>query len=216
MLNAETTTPAEAAARIEEIPLDRGFLTALQDPMHPGHRSAVAQRKALYATAFGPVAVDGPSSRETSHELVPQGTPDAETSDTFFVPPADPKEYRFDPAPRGAPYDAVLDRKARGWFHQAGVPQWLARNIVREWNRTVERQPGVDHTTDEAVATERSLRQSWGNAYEQKITAAQSLVRSLKSDEVTTLLDQSGLANSEYLIRQLVALTESRQARHLP
>ena len=208
MSNTEITTPAEAAARIEAIPLDHGLLTALQDAAHPGHRSAVAQRNALYAAAFEPVAADGRGSREKSNELAPSGVPDVGTNNAFFVPPADPKDYRFDPAPHGASYDAVLDRKARGWFHQAGMPQWLARNIVREWNRTIERPPVAEN----AVATEQSLRQRWGDAYEDKIAAAQSLVRSLKSDEVTELLDWSGLANSEYLIRQLVALIESGTA----
>jgi hypothetical protein len=37
------------------------------------------------------------------------------------------------------------------------------------------------------------------------------LVRSLKSSEVIDLLDRSGMANNEYLIRQLVALTEGRR-----
>jgi hypothetical protein len=93
------------------------------------------------------------------------------------------------------------------------VPQWLARNIAQEWNRAIKQGPDAGRIADKAASTERALRKSWGEAYERKIAAARSLILSVESDEVSELLDRSGLANSEYLIRQLAALTESRQAR---
>lgn len=202
MTDTRRFTASEAVGAIDRLALDEGFIAALQDPAHPGHKSASAHRRSLYASAYGGETVE--------REVAVPADQNAETADAFFAPPEDPKDYRFDPSPHGQPYDDELDRKARGWFHQAGVPQWLARNVVCEWNRTIERRPDAQRIEGDAASTERSLRRSWGDKYDAKIAAAQALVRSLKDDEATSLLDRSGLANNEYLIRQLVALTESR------
>lgn len=208
MTDMQSLVPAEAREAIDRLSLDGGFIAALQDPAHPGHKSATAHRRSLYVSAYG---------GETAEPRAP--APEDQSTGAagdFFVPPDDPKDYRFDPAPYGLPYDGELDRKARDWFHQSGVPQWLARNIVSEWNRTIERRPDAERIENDAAATERSLRQSWGDKYDAKVAAAQSLVRSLKDGEAISLLDSSGLANNEYLIRQLVALTERRHgARNL-
>lgn len=202
MTEMQSLVPAEAREAIDRLSLDGSLVAALQDPAHPGHKSATAHRRSLYVSAYGGETAEPgaptPEDRNTA------------AADDFFVPPDDPKDYRFDPAPYGLPYDGELDRKARGWFHQSGVPQWLARNIVSEWNRAIERRPDAERIEHDAAAAERSLRQSWGDRYDAKVAAAQSLVRSLKDDEAMSLLDGSGLANNEYLIRQLVALTESR------
>lgn len=203
MTDTPTFVPTEAVEAIDRLSLDEDFIAALQDPAHPGHKSATAHRRSLYASAYGEAAVKPETSGSDNQS--------AGALDAFHVPPDDPKDYRFDPAPHGLPYDGELDQKARGWFHQARVPQWLARNIVREWNRTIERRPDAEHIESDAEATERSLRQSWGDRYDARVAAAQGLIRSLKNDEAVHLLDSSGLANNEYLIRQLVALTESRR-----
>lgn len=202
MTDMQGPVPTEAREAIDRLSLDGSFIAALQDPAHPGHKSATAHRRSLYVSAYG---------GETAEQTAP--APDGKTADTaddLFVPPEDPKDYRFDSAPYGLPYDGELDRKARCWFHQGGVPQWLARNIVSEWNRAIERRPDAERIENDAAATERALRRSWGDKYDAKVAAAQSLLRSLKDDEAMSLLDSSGLANNEYLIRQLVALIESR------
>jgi hypothetical protein len=127
-------------------------------------------------------------------------------------PPRDPTEYRFDPVPGGLTHDAKLESKARNWFHQAGVPHWLARNIVREWNRSLEKPPTAQQNEDNAATTELGLRQSWGENYNAKIASARSLIASLNDSDIADLLDRSGLTNSEYLIRQIVALAERQSA----
>lgn len=201
-----------ARAELERIPLNGNFLTALQDPAHPGHKAASAHRRSLYAAAYGGVSETESGKKPPSAANEDAGSQAASSEQAFFESPANAKDYCFDPAPHGLPYDAELEQKARGWFHEAGIPQWLARNVVREWNRTIERQPDPRRAESAAAATERSLRRTWGDRYEARIDAARSLVRSLKSDEVMDLLDRSGLANNEYLIRQLVALAESRSS----
>ena len=212
MNDTESKAPAEAQVELDRIPLDSEIMAALQDPAHPGHKAASTRRRSLYAKAYGETNTEDDNARP-SEERNHGGQPIADERE-FFAPPADPKDYRFDPSPHGLPHDIALEQKARGWFHQAGLPQWLARNVAREWNRTLERQPDPRQIAGAAAATERSLRRTWGDRYESKIDAARSLVRSLKSDEVANLLDRSGLANNEYLIRQLVALAESRPTDH--
>lgn len=171
----------------------------------------------LYKESNSPYAEDSSAGeragRSNSESPPPLVITDAGPDQSLFTSPRDPKEYRFDAAPYGMDYDSNLERRARGWFHQAGVPQWLARNIVREWNRTVEMGPDPERAELQAAATEQSLRRRWGGDYESRVAAAQSLVRSLNSAEVIDLLDRSGLANSEYLVLQLAALAESRDRR---
>lgn len=200
----ETTTPNEARRQLDQIPLDPDMVTALRDPAHPGHKAASARRRELYDAAYPGGGDDG--TEDDGQEAV-------SGEQTFLAPPADPRDYHLEPAPPGVPYDAALEQKARGWFHAAGVPQWLARNVAREWNRAIENLPDEKRIASDAATTEKMLRRRWGDQYDAKIDAARSLIRSLKNDEVIDLLDRSGLTNSEYLIRQLVSLAEARGGR---
>jgi hypothetical protein len=201
MSDTHDAAPNEAVAALSQLPLDRELVSALQNPGHPGHKAATAHRRSLYAAAYARDDDGGPA--------VPERDAPA---NALYTAPEDSKEYCFDAAPHGVPYDTELEQKARGWFHQAGLPQWLARNIVLEWNRAIERAPNSERVAGDAATTERALRQCWGDAYEERIVAARSLVRSLNSEEAIALLDRSGLANNEYIIRQLAALAESRTA----
>jgi hypothetical protein len=45
-------TPAEAAAEIERLKLDKDFMAALIDRQHPGHQAAVDRRRGLFAAAY--------------------------------------------------------------------------------------------------------------------------------------------------------------------
>lgn len=195
-MNDQTNPSAdEARAQIDRLPLDADMMAALQDPAHPGHKAASAHRNDLYARAYGDDLVDG---GESAFE------------DSFLSEPTAPEDYRFDSVPPSLQHDADLERQARGWFHEAGAPPWLARNVVREWNRALENPPDEARQAAEAAATEKSLRRLWGDAYDGNVAAARSVVQALNSDDALALLDRSGLANNEYLIRQLAALAGHR------
>jgi hypothetical protein len=204
MTDLQDSTPAQVQAleELKQLPLDREMVSALQDPSHVGHAAATRRRRELYDAAFG----DG--VRDTSLGSAETQSPEQQ----FLEPPRDPTEYRFDPVPGGLTHDAKLESKARNWFHQAGVPHWLARNIVREWNRSLEKPPTAQQNEDNAATTELGLRQSWGENYNAKIASARSLIASLNDSDIADLLDRSGLTNSEYLIRQIVALAERQSA----
>lgn len=44
--------PAEAKAQLDALKLDENFNKALVDPQHPGHKGAIAKRRALMSTAY--------------------------------------------------------------------------------------------------------------------------------------------------------------------
>ena len=158
MVEANSKNSDEARVELDRIPLDGELMAALQDPAHPGHKAASAHRRSLYAKAYG-----GKNPENDNAQLSESRNFDAQTvaeEREFFAPPDDPKDYRFDPSPHGLPHDAKLEEKARGWFHQASIPQWLARNVVREWNRTVEKEPDPQQIAGNAATTERSLRRT--------------------------------------------------------
>jgi hypothetical protein len=213
MENTETLTPEAAQAEISRLPLDESMMAALKDPAHPGHQAAALHRRALYAVAYpgdteGERAARDGKTAQSSRDAPAQAEPD----DLFDAPPS-PQDYRFDATPPALGHDTELEQKARQWFHTADAPGWLARNIVNEWNRLAAAQPTPEAVTQQAAATEKILREAWGDDYEGKVAKARALIDGLGNDDAVELLDRSGLANSEYFIRQLVALAEHRAAR---
>lgn len=206
MQDAQDLAPEAARAEIENLPLNGELMAALQDPAHAGHKAANTHRRALYAAAY-------PAAAEKDAD---EGTGRAPAEDTgheggHFAVPEAPEAYRFDTTPAALQHDPELEQRARSWFHKAGAPQWLARNLVNEWNRAAADQSTPNRDVDRAPATEEKLRKLWGDAFESKVAKANAVLATIGDDDVFRLLDQSGLANSEYLIRQLAALAEHRQ-----
>jgi len=202
MTEIEQLTSEDAKSEIERIPLDADFVKALQDPAHPAHKAATERRHGLYAAAYPDVGEEGESAGSESGE--------PKSADHFDVP-EDPGEYRFETTPPGLEPDPALEEKARTWFHRAGAPQWLARNVVSEWNRAAAHAEDGGDNSQQAATTKAALRRDWGDAFEAKLTKANDLLRSLDEPEVSVLLNRSGLGNNEYLIRQLVALAENAE-----
>lgn len=202
MTEIEQLTFEEAKSEIERIPLDADFVTALQDPAHPAHKTATERRRGLYAAAYPDVSEEGEPAKSKSGDTA---------SAQHFDAPEDPGEYRFETTPPALEPDPALEQKARDWFHTAGAPQWLARNVVSEWNRAAVHAEDGDDSAQQAATTEAALRRDWGDEFETKLTKAKDLLRSLDDPEVSVLLNRSGLGNNEYLIRQLVALAENAE-----
>ncbi len=202
MTEIEQLTSEEAQSEIDKIPLDADFVTALQDPAHPAHKAATERRRGLYAAAYPDIGKEGEPEKPQSG--------DPKTADHFDAP-GDPRAYRFETTPPSLEPDPALEQKVRDWFHKAGAPQWLARNVVSEWNRAAAQAAEGGDSAQQAASTEAALRRDWGDAFEAKMTKAKGLLRSLDDPEVSVLLNRSGLGNNEYLIRQLVALAENAE-----
>ena len=210
MTNLDTMTPEQAQAEIARIPMDADLVQALRDPSHVAHKAATERRQALYAAAYPEPVRGEDGSAETGNPSKPADPQPGAAS--HFDPPPEPAGYRFDATAPELEHDADLERSARQWFHEVGVPQWLARNIVTEWNRQAALRPDAETVALQAEATEAALRRDWGDQYEAKIERARALITTLGDESIVGLLDRSGLANSEYLIRQLVSLAEHREA----
>lgn len=210
MQEMQERTPEAARAEIDTLPLDGEFLSSLQDPANSGHKAATAKRRALYNTAYP--ALTGPDEQNDGDIAENAGNKDP-AGGSIFDAPSSPHAYRFDATPPELNHDADLDRKARGWFFEAGVPPWLARNIVNEWNRAAASPADPDQSDNDAATTEAALRRHWGDAYETKIAMANRVLQAIGNAEIFDLLSHSGLANNDYLIRQLAALAESREGR---
>ncbi|MDH3704155.1 MAG: hypothetical protein OEU46_22890 [Alphaproteobacteria bacterium] len=210
MQEVQERTPEVARAEIDALPLDGELLSILQDPAHPGHKAATAKRRALYDAAYP--AQTGPD-KQRNGDITGNAVNKDPAGGSIFDAPSSPQAYRFDATPPKLSHDADLDRKARGWFYEAGVPPWLANNIVIEWNRAAASPADPDRSDADAATAEAALRRHWGAAYESKIAMANSVLQSIGNAEIFDLLNRSGLANSDYLIRQLAALAESREGR---
>lgn len=202
MTEIEQLTSEEARGEIERIPLDAEFVAALQDPAHPAHKTVTERRRGLYAAAYPEVPVEGGPAESKSGDIAPA---------QHFDVPEGPGEYRFETTPPALEPDPALEEKARDWFHKAGAPQWLARNVVSEWNRAAVGAEDGGDSAQQVATTEAALRRDWGDEFEAKLTKAKDLLRSLDDPEVSVLLNRSGLGNNEYLIRQLVALAENAE-----
>lgn len=202
MSEIEQPTSEEARGEIERIPLDADFVAALRDPAHQGHKAATERRRDLYAAAYPEGSVEGEPARSKPDNTAPA---------QHFESPEDPSDYRFETTPPALKPDPALEHKARGWFHKAGAPQWLARNVVSEWNRAAAHAEAGGNSEQQSATTEAALRRDWGDEVEAKLTKAKGLLKSLDDPEVSELLNRSGLGNNEYLIRQLVALAENAE-----
>lgn len=209
MEDAHSLTPDQAQAAIRQLPLDDAMTAALRDPSHAGHAAANAYRRDLYAVAHSAVETKAPA--ESGEDAPPQIPDGPAADDAHFAAPAGPEDYRFDAVPTALKHDAELEAKARDWFHRAGAPAWLARNIVAEWNRRAADPPSDVAIESDAVATEHALRAAWGDGYDGRIAAVREVLSALDDPGLIALLDRSGLTNSEYLIRQLAALAEHRR-----
>lgn len=129
------------------------------------------------------------------------GTPDFASA---FVPPTSPEHYQIT-LPADFQRDAVLEAKARQWFHRASLPQGAVNGIVDAYCRQL---CGSSVFADDSQ-TLAELKRDWGDAYPQKIAAAQALIaRCGDAEEVAVLMGRTGLGNDPWLIRTLAALGE--------
>lgn len=132
------------------------------------------------------------------------------TLDVMFAAPSSPDEYLFSFA---EDHDSSLEKKAREWFFQIGLPIGTAKAISSLHNIRAEKNLSFDELEQERLAVERRLRGEWGDqVFEKRIGMARDLLRRA-SPEAVKLLEQSGLGNDEHMIRRLVRFAESKVVR---
>ena len=132
-------------------------------------------------------------------------------------PPDRPEGYVIERPflPRGAEYDEEFELTARKWFHGAGLNQGQVSMIVERYNRAALDPNPPDAGTDEIGLrqTEAALRREWGDAYEQKIAAAQAAVRRVGGRDLVDILDETQLGNDPEIIKMFADLAEEGAVR---
>ncbi|MET4807353.1 hypothetical protein [Limibacillus sp. MBR-115] len=124
--------------------------------------------------------------------------------------PGSPDEYLIS---FGDHHDSNLEKKAREWFYQVGLPIGTAKAISSLHNLRMEQELSAIELEQERLSVERRLRGEWGDqGFEKRIGMVRELLRKV-SPEAITLLEQSGLGNDEHMIRRLVRFAESKVVR---
>ncbi len=88
--------------------------------------------------------------------------------------PAGPEDYLITVPPVLA-RDAVLEAKARQWFHRAGLPQGAVSGIVQAYCRQLCCDPATLADGSQQQRTQARLAQEWGADYPRKLAAAQEI-----------------------------------------
>ncbi len=136
--------------------------------------------------------------------------PPEENTVTELAAPVSPDEYLIS---FGDHHDSVLEKKAREWFFQVGLPIGTAKAISSLHNLRMEQELSATELEQERLSVERRLRGEWGDQdFEKRIGMVRDLLRKV-SPEAITLLEQSGLGNDEHMIRRLVRFAESKVVR---
>jgi hypothetical protein len=129
--------------------------------------------------------------------------------DAAMRPPAEPAGYVM-AAPKGVSWDPTLEKAARAWFFNAGLPQSVATGIVQQYCRRVCGGDGVSGATRGPEEIAR-LRSEWGPDWDRNVGLARAVVQSSSGgQQLLDILDGSGLGNDAWLIRTLAAVGQSR------
>nr|WP_298688982.1 hypothetical protein [uncultured Dongia sp.] len=103
--------------------------------------------------------------------------------------------------------DAAIEAKARQWFHRAGLPQGVVSGIVQAYCRQLCAEEASPDMRGSKVQAD--LAQEWGPDYPRKVAAAQALIEKCGgAQELTEILNATGLGDDAWLIRSLAALGE--------
>jgi len=145
------------------------------------------------------------SGEESEHE----GKPEADSS-----VPENPDGYSLpdlaDDSPAQLP-DGISD-----WFkqkaHENGLTNDQARNLWASYIGDVaesEAQKSQQRVEEMRQESERSLRQEWGNAFDEKLGDAKKALQTYGGDGILEKLDQTGLGNDPDLIRMFAQVGET-------
>jgi hypothetical protein len=170
------------------------------------------QRPKSLEEAMVQALTDRPGDENLANDPDEDAYPGAVTA--AMKPPAAPSGYVLTP-PKGVAWDPALEKAAREWFFNAGLPQSVVTGIMQQYCRracegTSASQPAED---DRALA---GLRSEWGEDWDRNIGLARDVVKSSKGgQQLLDILDNTGLGNDAWLIRTLAAVGQGSTARSL-
>lgn len=191
----------EARARIDELTARPAYL----DASDPEHGALVEQVTKLFAVLH-PEGDEAPLPEGVSPDLV-------EAMTAAMTPPETREGYQIDPPrvppgvdPEQVEYSRELETAARGWFHRAGLNQGQVSQVLEKFHASTLDPAPVDHGADAArkAEAEAALRLEFGDAYEEKIAAAQAAVQRLGGQDLIDILDGTQLGNDPFIIKLFV------------
>ena len=116
---------------------------------------------------------------------------------------ADGYEVPTENMPAEIPVDGELIGKFFEEAHRVGLSKSQAAALVR-WQTTLQQdQMGLyEQQNIEAMQqSESAMRKEFGNAFEEKLSMAQDVVKKFGGDELVQVLNETGLGNSPEVIR---------------
>jgi hypothetical protein len=154
------------------------------------------------------------SSRSGDHYVDYRTDADAYPSATSAVdaamkPPAEPSVYVMT-APKGVNWNPSLEKSARQWFFNAGLPQSVVTGIMQQYCRRVCDGNATQNSTG-GGGDLTGLQSEWGADWDRNVGLAREVVQNCNGgQELMDILDNSGLGNDAWLIRTLAAVSQSR------
>ena len=112
--------------------------------------------------------------------------------------------------PEGFPLGESLEKGFRESAHKLGLSSKQTKGLYNWFiNSEVETYNNMKRESDEAVAAaEKQLRTDWGAAFDKNVNQVERLVNTFGTDELKTVLKDSGLNNNTHIIRFLGKVTE--------
>jgi hypothetical protein len=146
---------------------------------------------------------------------------DAEGTKNFFKAagwPEKPEEYGFkqpEKVPDGMVYNADLDTRLAGIFHDAILTKGQASNVREKLmalvaeGATANLESAKVSEADRIKAIETgtaALKQEWGQAFDQRAKVAGAAINKFLSPESVAAIEAAGLGNNPAVIKDMYAL----------
>tara|TARA_R110002126_G_scaffold75281_5_gene187787 strand:+ start:816 stop:1646 length:831 start_codon:yes stop_codon:yes gene_type:complete len=126
--------------------------------------------------------------------------------------PEEAAGYKFDEhtMPEGYAIDESLISDFQEKAHQAGLSEKQANELYGWYvgNQAQQFEGMVNNAEEEIVNAQTDLRKSWGNAYDQKFSAAERAVREFGGEELQQALADTGAGNNPTLIKAFALIGE--------
>ena len=125
--------------------------------------------------------------------------------------PETPDKYEFKrpEVPENVTDDEEMETAFKGMAHKAGLSTRQAQQLLEQYNEMqVKRLQSFTGKMEEGVA---SLKKEWGTNFDKNIGVASRAVKELGGDELTGLLNETGLGNHPVLIKFFSKLGEQMQ-----
>lgn len=126
--------------------------------------------------------------------------------------PEDATGYKFDEVtmPDGFALDENQLNDFQEKAHSVGLSEKQANELYGWYvgNQSTQFEGMVNSAEEQLIAAQTDLRKTWGNAYDQKFSAAERAVREFGGEELEQALAETGAGNNPMLIKAFAQIGE--------